>query len=113
MRLGVKVGPFYASTGTRRRRRGNSVGQLLFGILFIGAILVLPLGLAQNSHDGFYWWGWLLLPPWWFILFIAWGIYLKAKDNNRASKDSAPGDAPDSARDLERKVRHAGPRATP
>jgi hypothetical protein len=90
MRLGVKVGPFYASTGTRRRRRGgNSAGQLLFGILFIGAILVLPLGLAQNNHGGFYWWGWLLLPPWWLILLIAYGAYQNAKDGKRPSKRGA------------------------
>jgi hypothetical protein len=100
MRLGVKIGPFYASTGTRRPRRGgNSVGQLMVGlVLVVGFVLFAlcwPLYLAQNHHGGVYWWGWLLLPPWWFILFIAWGIYLKAKDN-RASKDSAPGDAPDS-----------------
>jgi hypothetical protein len=88
MRVGVKVGPFYASAGSRRRGRrgGNSMVQVMFGLIIVVGVLFWPLDLAQTSNGGLHWWGWLLLPPWWFILLLVYGLYSEIKNRKKAYK---------------------------
>lgn len=90
MRFGVKVGPFYASTSTRRRRGNNSVVGWVFALALIAGVLFWPVFPAENAHGDVPWWGWLLLIPWWLTLFIGYGVYLNVKDRKPGKAKSAP-----------------------
>jgi hypothetical protein len=68
VRLGVHLGPFYASTSTRRRRGKSSGGGLIAG--FFGLVLLIgwPFLLGQNPNGGYHGWVWAIAVPWWILL---------------------------------------------
>jgi hypothetical protein len=69
MRLGVRLGPFHASTSTRRRRRKSSgVGPFLAGVVFIGAVIFWPLALGQRPGGGYHGWVYAIAIPYWVLL---------------------------------------------
>jgi hypothetical protein len=71
MRLGVHLGPFYASTSTRRRRGKGSGGGWIAG--FFGLLLLIgwPFLLGQKPNGGNYGWVWAIAVPWWILLALA------------------------------------------
>ncbi len=74
MRVGVKLGPLYASTSTRRRRRGGGSGSfigLIIGLMIVAFIIFWPLVLGQRRGSGYYAWTWAIAVPWWLLLLVA------------------------------------------
>lgn len=71
MRLGIHLGPFYASTSTRRRRGNTGGGRLVLG--FFGLLLLIgwPFLLGQKPNGGNYGWVWAIAVPWWILLALA------------------------------------------
>jgi succinate dehydrogenase hydrophobic anchor subunit len=69
MRLGVKVGPFYAGTSTRRRGRssGSSVGTVLV-LLLVLVVVFWPLYFGHEANGGYHAWVWAIAIPWWMLL---------------------------------------------
>jgi hypothetical protein len=70
VRIGVKLGPFYASTGTRRRRRGGSGSPIvwLVGLVIAAYAVMWPLLLGQEKNGGYHLWTWFIGIPWWIFL---------------------------------------------
>jgi hypothetical protein len=68
VRLGFHLGPFYASTSTRRHRSGRSGCSTVIGWLF-GIILLVcwPLWL-KHAIGG---WAWVIAGVWWGLLALA------------------------------------------
>lgn len=69
MRIGVRLGPFYASTGTRRRRRPASrgpagCGSVIGWLLGVTLLVSWPLAL-RHALEG---WAWVIVGVWWGLL---------------------------------------------
>ena len=72
MRLGVRVGPFYFSGSTRRRRsRSVSIADGIKVLLVLAAI-GWPLELGQRPGGGWHLWVWAIAVPWWILLVLFW-----------------------------------------
>lgn len=68
MRLGVRLGPFYASTGSRRRRGNSGCGDFLGWLIAIGVAVSWPFALGQRHGGGYHDWVWAVAIPWWLLL---------------------------------------------
>ena len=62
MRVGVHLGPFYASTSTRRRRRGTSPVLPVIGMV---ALAGWPFAVVHGPAV------WAVVIPWWIVLIAA------------------------------------------
>lgn len=81
MRVGMRVGPFYASTSTRRRRsRRGSAGQG-FGLVVALAAVIWPLIIGQENNGSYRWWMWLIAIPWWILLLLLAVGYVVSKND--------------------------------
>lgn len=82
MRIGVKLGPVYASTGTRRRRRGGggSLIGLIIGLMIMAFVVIWPLILGQKQGGGYHPWTWAIAIPWWIILALIAAGYVVSKN---------------------------------
>jgi hypothetical protein len=69
MRLGVRLGPFYASTSTRRWRRRGSSGRA-WVLAFALVVIFWPLLLGQKQGGGYQAWVWLIAVPWWILCIL-------------------------------------------
>jgi hypothetical protein len=88
VRLGVHLGPFYASTSTRRRRGKSSGGGWIAG--FFGLVLLIgwPFLLGQNPNGGYHGWVWAIAVPWWILLALVLLLALVGKlTDTSATKD--------------------------
>ena len=97
MRLGVHLGPFYASTSTRRRRGKSGGGGWIAA--FFGLLLLIgwPFLLGQKPNGGNYGWVWAIAVPWWILLaLVVAGLLAGRKE--AAAKAAAEAAAEDQRR---------------
>lgn len=82
MRLGVKVGPFYAGTSTRRRRRGGSSFGEALGLLLVLFFAFWPFYLGKELH-GNHALVWSLAILWWLLLLFVFIALLTSKSQKK------------------------------
>jgi hypothetical protein len=94
MRIGVKVGPFYAGTSTRRRTRrrgrgGSSAGEVV-GLFFVLIIAFWPFYLGQEVNSKYHALVWVLAGLWWLLILFVF-LLLRGSKSGRsvASKVNA------------------------
>jgi hypothetical protein len=91
VRVGVKLGPVYASTSTRRRRsrrsgRGGGSGTAFGWIVALIAIF-WPLALGQKQGGGYHPWVWAIAIPWWVLVaFIGIGYLASKSDKSKSGQ---------------------------
>lgn len=93
MRLGVHLGPFYASTSTRRRRGKSSSGGKVAAWVFGLAAIFWPLALGQKPGGGYHPWVWLIAVPWWILCVL---VLLGIAVSRNGSTDSGTQGKPKS-----------------
>jgi hypothetical protein len=90
VRVGMRLGPFYASTSTRHRRGSSGGGGALFKLVGILILIGWPLALGQKQGGGYHPWVWLIAVPWWILLALVAIGFLTSKNVSGGAKKQSP-----------------------
>jgi hypothetical protein len=70
VRVGVRVGPVYASARTPKSSGGGGGCAAVLGIIALTGLVTWPLAIGNKPHGGHYLWVWAIAIPWWILCTI-------------------------------------------